>query len=246
MVLFPPMPDADAPQFNTAEYAGAPRTDRCHFCQQPIGARYYRVHNAMACPACTEKAALAMPVDSHSAFMRALLFGVGAAVAGLALYATVEMATGWIIGYVSLAVGWMVGKAMMAGSKGLGGRRYQIAAVLLTYAAVSMAAIPIVISQAVEQQRAHHPAHAERLASPDGDSSPSDQPRAQQSFRLSATLARLALLGLASPFLELQDPLHGLLGLFVLSIGIRIAWQITAGTGQASGIIGPFSASRLP
>jgi hypothetical protein len=236
------MSDANTPQFNTAEYAGQPGSDRCQFCQQPITSRYYRVNNRMACPACTEKAAHAVPQDSHAAFMRALLFGTGAAIAGLALYATVEIATGWIIGYVSLAVGWMVGKAMMAGSKGLGGRRYQIAAVLLTYAAVSMAAIPVIISHAVEQRKASRQAQTEQPSSSDGDSSQPDQPRAKPRVNLLAALAQLAFIGLASPFLELQDPLHGLLGLFILSIGIRIAWQITAGT-RASGILGPFSSS---
>jgi hypothetical protein len=205
------MPDANPPQFNTAEYPGEPGSS-CHFCQQPITTRYYRVNNRMACPACTEKAAHAVPQDSHAAFMRALFFGVGAAIAGLALYATVEIATGWIIGYVSLAVGWMVGKAMMAGSKGIGGRRYQIAAVLLTYAAVSLAAIPVIIS---------------RFEFPDG---------------VMAVFGQLAWHGIASPFLALQDPLHGLIRLIILSVGIQIAWRITAGK-KITGILGPFSAS---
>jgi hypothetical protein len=38
----------------------------------------------------------------------------------------------------------------------------------------------------------------------------------------------LALLGLASPFLELSDPLHGIIGLIILFVGIRIAWKMTA------------------
>jgi hypothetical protein len=233
------MPDADStPQFNTAEYAGQPAADHCHYCQQTIGARYYRVNNRMACPACTEKAALAVPTDTHAAFVRALLFGAGAAVAGLALYAAVEIATGWIIGYVSLAVGWMVGKAMMAGSKGQGGRRYQIAAVLLTYAAVAMAIIPVVYSHAAEQRQARH-RQIEPPSPPDGGSQP-EPPRSRPQMNFFAGLGRLALLGLASPFLELQDGIQGLLGLFILSIGIRIAWKITAGI-SSSGIIGPFT-----
>ena len=40
-------------------------------------------------------------------------------------------------------------KAMMKGSGGIGGRRYQVAALLLTYGSVSMAAVPIAISQLV-------------------------------------------------------------------------------------------------
>ncbi len=67
------------------------------------------------------------------------------------LYATFAIATGIIIGYISLAVGWMIGKAIMKGSGGVGGRRYQITAAALTYCAVSMAAVPIGIHYAGEQ-----------------------------------------------------------------------------------------------
>jgi hypothetical protein len=43
----------------------------------------------------------------------------------------------------------------------------------------------------------------------------------------------LLLLGLASPFMELAGGLGGLIGLFILFIGIRAAWQLTAGTEEA-------------
>src|ERR1041384_1589419 len=79
-------------------------------------------------------------------FVRGLLFGTGGALAGLILYSLVGIVTGLAIGYVSLAVGWLVAKTMMMGSRGRGGRRYQITAVALTYASVSMAAVPIAIS----------------------------------------------------------------------------------------------------
>jgi hypothetical protein len=56
-----------------------------------------------------------------------------------------------------------------------------------------------------------------------------------------AALLGLALLGLASPLLELQNPVQGLIGLVILFVGIRIAWQLTA--GAPTEIIGPFGAS---
>jgi len=59
-----------------------------------------------------------------------------------------------VIGYVSLASANIVGKAIKMGSGGMGGRRYQIAAALLTYSAVSIAAIPIFISQIVKDKKA--------------------------------------------------------------------------------------------
>lgn len=61
----------------------------------------------------------------------------------MALYSAFTILTHIEIGYVSLAVGFIVAKAMMMGSNGVGGRKYQITAVLLTYAAVSLSALPI-------------------------------------------------------------------------------------------------------
>jgi len=43
-----------------------------------------------------------------------------------------------------------------------------------------------------------------------------------------AALAGLALIGLASPFLELQSPIHGAIGLFILFIGLSISYRLTA------------------
>ena len=42
------------------------------------------------------------------------------------------------------------------------------------------------------------------------------------------SLAPWPLLGLASPFLDLANPMHGIIGLIILLVGLRIAWQLTA------------------
>lgn len=230
------------PQFRKAEYAGTPGANGCKFCRQSLGGRYYRINGAMACSSCGERAKRELPQDSHAAYARGLLFGAGAAIAGLILYAAFGIITGLMIGYVSLAVGYMVGKAIHMGSKGVSGRRYQIAAVLLTYAAVSLAAIPIAVSQA--PKKAHPQAQIEQPSAADRQPVPVQQPKQQPTkprMSLGPALARLALVGLASPFLELQDPFHGLIGLVILFVGIRIAWQIT-GKPQVQ-IHGPFANS---
>jgi hypothetical protein len=49
----------------------------------------------------------------------------------------------------------------------------------------------------------------------------------------------LALVGLASPFLELSDPAHGIIGLIILFVGIRIAWTMTR--SRVVNIIGPIN-----
>jgi hypothetical protein len=212
---------------------------------------YFRVNRAMACSSCAEQVRQKIPQDNHAAFTRALLFGVGGAIAGLILYAAVGIITGWTIGYVALAVGWLVGKAMIAGSGGIGGRRYQIAAVLLTYAAVSIAAVPIYIAQEskthrsaqMEQsQSAHNP--AEQPSGNVGADSGQEPSAPKRPANLGVALVGLALLGLASPFLELADPLHGVIGLVILWVGMQFAWKMTRGISIQ--ILGPFKFSAPP
>jgi hypothetical protein len=238
------------PQFATAEYAQKASGDVCTTCKQPISGRYYRINGALTCETCAEISRRQIPVGSHASFVRGVLYGIGGATVGLILYSTFGIVTGLVIGYLSLAVGYIVGKAINMGSRGLGGRRYQIAAVILTYAAVSLSAIPLAISQARKHMA---PSKIETQSSDSSASSDADNAAtvvaedtgdhavrpAPKSF--AAAIGWLTLLGLASPFLELQDPIHGVIGLVILSVGIRIAWKLTA--GSALQVLGPFENS---
>jgi hypothetical protein len=235
------------PQFGTAEYVGAPGNDHCQFCHQPIAGTYYRANDAMACPGCAEKMRGELARDTHAAYMRGLLYGIGAAIVGLILYATFEIMSGIIIGYASLAVGWLVGKAIMKGSGGVGGRRYQITAAVLTYAAVAMAAVPVWIHFAGQQRAQHSEQQAEQRPHEAGPqpSEPGQESQAQRSKRprmsRGEAIARLALYGIASPMVEVWKggPSFGwMIGLVILFVGINIAWKITA--GRPLEIYGPF------
>src|SRR5271167_688308 len=118
-------PSGSTPQFNTAEYSSA--GDVCKSCKKPIAGGYYRINGMMACASCTQLVQQQSPKDTHAAFVRAIAFGIGAAILGFALFAGFVIITGISLGYISLAVGFLVGKAMKLGSNGIGGRRYQIA-----------------------------------------------------------------------------------------------------------------------
>lgn len=242
------------PQFGTAEYASESGSERCKTCGQPLGARYYRVNGVLTCENCVDRVKAQTPKDTHAALVRGLLFGIGGALVGLILYSAFGIITGLVIGYVSLAVGYIVGKAILKGSGGIGGRRYQIAAAILTYAAVSMSAIPIGISQIVKQKSAekqhqvnHIPDKSQgglpSAADPDSDAADSAEPSSSSGNKMSfgAALGMLALTGLASPFLELQDPIQGGIGLIILLVGIRIAWRLTG--EKPIDIVGPFNNS---
>src|SRR5437879_5044723 len=150
------MADSDfgnpTPQFGTAEYAPKSGADVCASCNQGISGQYFRVNGALACQRCADQLKNQIPKDTHAVFVRGLAFGFGGAILGLILYSGFSIITGIAIGYVSLAVGWIIAKAIKIGSRGIGGRRYQVAAAALTYAAVSMAAIPIYLSPALKQR----------------------------------------------------------------------------------------------
>jgi len=210
-----PPPSGDyVPQFSTAQYIAPAGTEACANCSTLLTSQYFVAAGKKLCPACANQAFTGGQTEAdHAAFVRAVLFGVGGAIAGMALYAAVVIATNITIGYLALAVGWMVGAAMMKGSVGRGGRHYQIAAVLLTYAAISLAAVPEILYYVYQR---HVPIP-----------------------NMAALLQRLLLYGIASPFLHLgRNPAGGLIGLFILFIGLRIAWQLTRAKKLA--IDGPY------
>lgn len=244
------MSSPGTPQFGVAEYKNS-GAEICVGCNKPLTGSYYRVNGKLACDACVQQVKMRSPQDSHSAFVRAILFGIAGAVLGLIIYSAFAILTGIMIGYVALAVGWLVATAMKKGSQGVGGRRYQIAAVALTYAAVSLSAIPIGISFYLKEKKpvAHATAaqNASSSTSPDtADQSSStlesaDSPQPIAKPAAGALIASMLFAGLASPFLELQSGISGILGLVILFVGIRIAWKITS--APALEILGPFQSS---
>lgn len=231
---------ADLPQFSTAEYAHIPGTERCRICGSLVSGEYYRVNNQMACSTCAAQAKQGQPTDSHAAFVRGLLLGCGAALLGLIGYAAFTIVTNFYIGFVAIAVGWLVAKAIMKGSNGMGGRKYQIAAVLLTYAAISVAAVPIDLASSFKDGKQPSGQHQAETNTPANDANAGTSSKSSPPMGLGQALGALLLLGLASPFMALMDPVQGMIGLVILFVGLRFAWGLTAARPLA--VDGPYSA----
>lgn len=234
------------PQFSTLE-TSSPGGAFCKACRQAVTRSFYRYGNEILCGRCADRLKREMPQDSHASFVRALLGGVVGFAIGLALYAGFVIATGISIGYIALAVGFIVGKAMMVASGGVGGRRYQIAALLFTYAAVSMASIPITIHY-MRKQAPPAPTAQQQTATQDDSVAGTSQSappatnngtRPVQKMSFGKALGVLSLIGLASPFLELSEGFSGFIGLIILFVGLQFAWKMTAGRGNGK-IDGPF------
>jgi hypothetical protein len=216
-VVTPTVIPSETPQFATAEYAHTPGTEHCRICNNLISGDYYRINNQMACANCAQQATAGQPADSHAAFLRGLLLGTGAAIVALAIYAAFTIVTHIYLGYLALGVGWLIGKAIIRASNGLGGRRYQIAAVLLTYLSISLAEVPILLSHIMKSPNFHGTLFGV----------------------LTNFWPRLLWLGIASPFMALRNPIGGAIGLFILFIGLRIAWQLTQARPLA--VDGPYT-----
>jgi hypothetical protein len=243
---------SSTPQFGTAEYKSASGPDRCKSCQLELSGAYFRINGLLACEKCTRQLQAQTPKDNHAAYVRGILFGVGGAIAGLILYSAFGIATGIRLGYIALAVGWLVATAIKKGSNGIGGRRYQIAAVALTYAAVSLSAIPVGIYYILKEKKPAQISHASNSSpapnstAPGSAPSQDDPPASGQRSAPSIASATGALLfaGLASPFLELSEGVSGLIGLVIIFVGIRIAWKMTG--APRLDILGPFQANAPP
>jgi hypothetical protein len=195
----------------------------CSVCGRMIEGRHAMIRSNVACVTCAARErdaatrassphpvvltqaavpppTVSQPVEEKSGYPLALLFGTGAALVGLAFYASFTIITHFYFGYVALAVGWMIGKAMMKGSGGVGGPHYQLTAVVLTYASISLASIPIHIARVLEEGMTMDWAN------------------------MSGDLLKGAIAG---PFLELQNGAHGIIGLVILFVGLRVAFRLT-------------------
>jgi hypothetical protein len=244
-----------APTESSRDTSYGEAVEPCKFCGVPVPGTYYRLDIHLACVTCAEK----VRRERNAVFMRSITFGVAAAIAGFVMYATIEMATGWMASVVSLVVGVMVGKAMMAGSGGCGERRYQFTAALLTYAAFAMATVPVSMVYAAKpsvEQRVQTSSNSTASISATADTatitpmrgaatavhitrSSSAHGRSER-VRLAMIIGMQLLAGFASPFLVLTHHFYqAMLMVMILLIGMRIAWKTAQGKRQPV-LYGPF------
>jgi len=200
--------------FSTVEHVRAAGDENCRICSELIPGEFYLINGQIGCYVCARQASEGSPLNTSAAYASGLRSGVICAVAGLVLCAAASILTGWTIGCFSLAIGCMVGNAVAVGSNGLGGRRFQNAAMVLTYASVSLASVPVILYSAIEGK----------------------YPIADWAM----LLRRLALYAIGAPvFSFVGDPLGTIVGLVVLIVGIRAARHLTR--YRSLSVVGPYS-----
>lgn len=212
----PASSDAAAPlQFDQADYTEPPPAPRCTACERPIASVYYEVNSHLLCPSCRESVEASLTGGSKSKrFLKAGLFGFGAAAAGALVYFLVSL-TGYNIGLIAVLVGWMVGSAVFKGSEGRGGWFYQLVAVVLTYLSVAASLAPEVYKGFQAQY-----GESVQAAAPTGEAvaeAPGATPDAEVPNTPEAAVVITAMISVAAPVLVgIDSPLSGLIYGFAL------------------------------
>ena len=149
----------------------------CASCGTPLTTEYYDVNGTPVCAAC--RAGLerhAADVRRPGVFARAVLFGLGAAVAGAAIYYAVIAITDFEIGLVAILIGYMVGYAVRKATAGRGGRRFQVLGAGLTYLAVGLAYFALAIKQDIGKTAASPAPAADSAAAAAAPGAPAGAP----------------------------------------------------------------------
>jgi hypothetical protein len=218
----PEQPGAQPLQFDVAEIAHAAQTRACAACNGPINDVYYEINGKLICPACRPRleAAIARGFGGPGVFVRAALFGLGAALLGCVAWYGIRVVTKMEFGLVAIFVGIGVGIAVKKGAGGFGGWQYQALAMFLTYNAACMNYAPDVLRGLVDRARA--PAAASQAATGDATkpttaTAPAAPAQPPSLGGLIRALVMLYGLMLALPFFGLPQ---NILGIIIIGIGV--------------------------
>jgi hypothetical protein len=215
----------------------------CRACHSTIVTEYYTVNGHVCCERCrsTLEAAAETP-QGIGPLARAGLFGLGAGIAGAAIYFAVIAIAHLEIGIVAILIGYMVGYSVRKGARGRGGLRFQVLAAALTYASVAMAYTPVVVreiasrnaqnAQATVAGGGDQRAVAEATSQAAGSGKPSG---ARLVLAVGALLAFIAALPVMIVIGSLP---FGLLSALIIFVGMRQAWRMTAAPWLD--ILGPY------
>ncbi len=246
-------PSPDELQFDKAEVTEeSAGTLACHACQRHLYDVYYEVDARPTCEMCRFEIENERSRGSGAGrFARALFAGGLAGLVGAGLYYAVLALTGYEVGLVAIVVGFLVGFGVRWGSRGRGGRPYQVLAVAITYVAIVSTYVPFLFEEiqkmeATEAADATPPGATREVASEtpaevavvpvaaEGTAGLEEEGEITTGQALGA-LALFGLFVLAIPFL---GGFENILGILIIGFGLYQAWQINR--HQAFLVEGPF------
>jgi hypothetical protein len=211
----------------------------CSNCKGPLGEQYWQWQTRSVCAKCRgQLSELLERSQSKSAFWRAVWLGSATALGCGVAYAIFVAVANFQFALVTIGIAFLIAKVMRRCSAGVGGRKYQILAVVLTYVASAMGYAPGVMSglrgDSDEAESASQPTAAG--AKPDR---PKSAARAREAREAHAPTnehvgAGQLLLGLALIFgITLAAPIlaatEAPMGLLIVGFGLWEAWKLSRG-----------------
>ncbi|MGH7695562.1 MAG: hypothetical protein ACRENH_11305 [Gemmatimonadaceae bacterium] len=142
--------------------AVVPPVLRCSDCRTTLYQTYFAMAGRPVCGKCRAPYAKALAFGrGPQTNMRALMWGMGAALGCALVFGLVSMTVPFIRHLLSFGIAYAVAKAVMAATGNLGGRRFQYMAVAMLYGAIGIGSVfPVAMAlndksvlAAVEQQR---------------------------------------------------------------------------------------------
>jgi hypothetical protein len=215
------MPETEGLQFGNLQFDRAEPVDSaaadafaCAFCAAPLRSSYYEINGRAACEDCRYRVEQEQGGGPGSrGFLRAVLAGCAAAAVGSGLYYAVRAIIGYDLSLVAIVVGFLVGGAVRWGTRGKGGRAYQILAVFLTYMAIAFTFLPPVLENVRDHAKDKEGAAA-KAANPQAPLPVSDALMGLGALTL-VIAAVPVLVGFKSPIL-----------LLIIGFGLWQAWKM--------------------
>jgi hypothetical protein len=234
--------DFDRAKYAANEGDASASTAPCAHCKQPIEDEYWKVQTQAVCKPCRDKVADLVSRSGSGKSLRKAAFEGGLVALGCGIaYAIFVGVTNIQIAFATIGIAVVVARVVRKASGGLGGRRFQVLAVALTYLASTMGYVPPIFKGLKEG--ANKPSHAQVAHEKQGAdvganaAAPAEAEPPKQNPFVALVMAVGILLGimLAAPFLEITD---SPLGLVIVAIGLWQAWKLTREAHIA--IEGPF------
>jgi hypothetical protein len=180
----------------------SPVTGFCGFCGTVIVGRIERVESKAACERCAAAAAVNF-LDDRVLLTRGLFLGGIAALVYFLLLACLDVVLDGVRvpSFMALPVGWIVARSFALGSKGAPGFKFRMTPVVISYLAMSLAAVPVLLMHAVDSASA-------------------------SVGWISYAFVQIPLRALASPlWMDKTNGLMSMLNLIFLAAGLGVAWK---------------------
>lgn len=217
----------------------------CAACQASIETEYFDVNGSVVCSRCRSIVESAAETPQGVVpFLTAGVFGLGAGIAGAAIYYAVIAIANLEIGIVAILIGYMVGYSVRKGARGRGGLRFQVLAVALTYASIAFAYTPVLVMQAMAASRAEKASAATGSNGTAVTRTGAATTKPGGGSLLVAVVMMGAIVASLPVMVVVGSFPSGLISAFIIFIGMKQAWRMTGAPTLL--ILGPYRVGAAP